>query len=88
MNKQAMIDHNISMFTEEGGSVGSTGLGRATRAVKERDDREGRAMYALARELGQRLLQVANIPEAIGFCRGRTDSEARLIASSESVSRL
>jgi hypothetical protein len=42
-------------------------------------------MYALARELGQRLLQVVNIPEAIGFCRGRTDSEARLIASSESV---
>ena len=33
-------------------------------------------------------LQVANIPEAIGFCRGRTDNEARLIASSESVSRL
>lgn len=45
----------------------------------------GEAMYALARELGQSLLQVVNIPEAIGFCRGRTDSEARLIASSESV---
>lgn len=44
-------------------------------------------MYALARELGQRL-QAANIPEAIGFCRGRTDNEARLIASSESVSRV
>jgi hypothetical protein len=44
-------------------------------------------MYALARELGRRL-QVANIPEAIDFCRGRTDNEARLIASSESMSRL
>jgi hypothetical protein len=68
--------------------VGLTGLGRATRAEDEMKDKRGEAMYALARELGQRLLQVANIPEAIGFCRGRTDSEARLIASSESVSRL
>lgn len=44
-------------------------------------------MYALARELDQRL-QISNIPEAIGFCRGKTDNEARLVASSESVSRV
>lgn len=77
------------MLTKEEGTLDSTRIGRATQGREEEESqgKRGEAMYALARELGKRL-QVANIPEAIDFCRGRTDNEAKLIASSESVSRL
>ncbi len=64
--------------------VGLTGLGRGDQG---RETERG-GDVCVGTGIGSEAAGREHTFEAIGVCRGRTDNEARLVASSESVSRV